>query len=145
MRHHQPTATERKKSLSGIVRARGRVLRKVVGDVINARGRAREEQVLSALSTMTTVSLPSWFSHTEQACQKDDARGVDVVVHTDVGKLFLQIKGSQKAIDEFVRKHTKGNIVPFLVQSDECIESLQKRLIEALSNERARILSLRNR
>lgn len=145
MRHFKPTESERKKSLGGIVRARSHILRKVIGDAINAKGRVREEKVLTALSVENASTLAPWFVSAERACGKDDARGIDIVVYSDVGKLFLQVKGSPKAVQEFLRKHPKGNIVPFLVRDDECTQSLRKRLIEALGAERQRILDLRKR
>lgn len=145
MRHHQPTLKERRKSLAGVVRARGHVIRKVIGDVINSRGRAREEQVLTALTRSDGASFPPWFQGAERASDGDDARGIDVIVYSDVGKLFLQVKGSPKAVQEFLKKHPKGNIVPFLVHDDEYIEGLRKRLVEALNAERRRVLDLRKR
>lgn len=145
MRHHQPTLKERRKSLAGVARARGHVIRKAIGDVISTKRRAREEQVLTALTRHDEISFPSWFQSAESASGKDEARGIDVTVHSDVGKLFLQVKGSPKAVQEFLKKHPKGNIVPFLVHDDEHIDGLRKRLVEALSAERRRVLDLRKR
>lgn len=107
------------------------------------RGWLRELWALQAL-TDNPETIPAWCTRAERASVEEDKRGIDIVVHTDVGKLYLQIKGSTYAVDKYLETHRKGNVVPFIVRSGATPESLRNDLLRALLKERERIIARRS-
>ena len=135
---------ERRKPPVNLRRARSSLLAEVLGRARNTIGRNREDAVLSALAMNHDGAIPDWIKGFERGTTVEDRRGIDIIVHTDIGKLYLQIKGTRKAVIEFLDAHPKGNIVPFIVERNQTPLVLRGKLIACLKKERERILALRS-
>ena len=125
-------------------RARPHVIAKVFGDNARLLGREREEAVIEALTPSDDFASPEWLRSVVHGTHEEDARGIDVVIHTDIGKIFLQVKGSGRRMERFLAAHPKGNIVPFLFDRRDDLPALRSRLIGCISDEYRRILALRS-
>lgn len=54
--------------------------------------------------------IHEWIQGARFAWAAEDAAGIDIVVHTDVGDLFLQVKSSKKAAKLFRRRGRERGI-----------------------------------
>jgi hypothetical protein len=106
-------------------------------------GKARETFAYEAL-TKESSKLPSWIKWVSYATHKEDKRGVDLVVGTDVGKISVQIKGTRQAAIEFKERHRNSNIQVVIVKLDRSIEEIRQDLLSAIENERKRILEFQS-
>jgi hypothetical protein len=68
-------------------------------------GREREETLVSTMNKSS--EKPEWFQNSFRGSLEDDKKGIDVIVETDVGHLFLQVKSSKKEARLFRRKYEK--------------------------------------
>lgn len=66
------------------------------------RGDAAERRVLAAL---TRPDRPAWIVKVRRARRGENRSGVDVVVDTDVGRVFLQVKSSVAGAQKWRRDH----------------------------------------
>lgn len=77
------------------------------------------------------------------ASPSEDSRGIDIVVETDIGKLFLQVKSSAAAARKFREFRGHRHIATVVVNSVVEIDRIRHRSISALAKERGRLLALR--
>ena len=111
-------------------------------EINRARGFAQERQVVHALSG---DDRPEWVYSAEISEEADDRRGVDVIVETDVGKLFLQVKSSHSGVERFnqyrgVRRRPIGVV---LIERSDSVDDIRLKATEALAALRAEIFRLR--
>ncbi len=66
-----------------------------------ARGRAHERR---ALRILQMTRLPPWIGRPRAGTLEEDARGIDIVVDSTVGPLYLQIKSSVEGMHTFFEK-----------------------------------------
>ena len=132
-----------KRGLKSIRRAPRSVLRRVFNDLHRETGRKHEEDALRALQPGGGAPLPPWLHSAVRGTIAEDQRGIDIVVHTDVGKLYLQIKSSWSGVRKFLARYRKGNIIPYIVRTDD-LGILRARIVARLAEERDRIIALRS-
>jgi hypothetical protein len=65
-------------------------------------GLACEALVLRVLSR---PDRPPWIRKVRRARWQEDRSGIDIVVHCDVGRLFLQVKRSRHYLAAWLRRH----------------------------------------
>jgi len=65
---------------------------RVLGKIGNERGRANEHHVLEAC---LLPSRPAWMTGARAGTRVEDHAGIDVVVESDVGKPYVQVKSSR--------------------------------------------------
>lgn len=118
------------------------------------KGTFTEERFLEAMSTVESrVPLPSWIKHvtlTEHGGRQDTYFKRDVVIETDVGKLFLQIKSSQFWADKHNKKikerdARKKMVGVLVVRKDDTFDQIRKRAVVVLRELYNRVLDLRTR
>lgn len=86
--------------------------------------------------------LPKWAIFARRATPEEDALGIDIVVQTDVGALFLQVKSSRMAAREFAKKHHSQPIECIVAGCDET--TLRGRALGALWRARIRVMRARS-
>lgn len=79
---------------------------KALGHAANQRGATNENRVLSVLEE----DQPPWLISVRSATNEEDSKGVDIVVDTDVGKLFLQVKSSKTGVAKHKSKRRQSMI-----------------------------------
>lgn len=108
-------------------------------------GRNNERRVLDALTEeiLRAGSIP-WIANVRLAMPEEDARGIDVIFDTDVGKIYVQVKSSKKARSEFIERQHNGDvsrrIIPLRVSVAFNSRRICQILIPQVSAERNRRL-----
>lgn len=114
-------------------------VQKALGHVANLRGKTNETRVLHVISDST----PAWVEKVRSANPEEDAKGVDVVVYTDVGKLFLQVKSSKAGIKAYSEKKRRSMIGVVLCHHRISDERLRKSVYRELAKLRETVLKKR--
>lgn len=91
---------------------------------------------------------PPWFYGFREQTPREDREGIDAVAFTDVGKLYLQIKGSNAGALKFRRqqeKYRKRRIIGLLIiRYDDTDETIVWKTRKVLSETRQKVLTLRS-
>ena len=113
-----------------------------VGSDGRAVGRAGEERVLKAFLHINPkyIRLPSWWRGIRMATPEEDARGIDHVVHTDSGDIFIQIKTSlHKDTDRWPKRNDRDVAIVYINLKDSDAE-IRKRVLKTVMCEHKRVL-----
>lgn len=118
-------------------------LRSGFGRTEQELGEANERRVLEAFQDRAL--FPDWLAGVRRATNGEDARGIDVVFATrDLGKLFIQVKSSERRARDFSKAHARGTrISVVIVTHRETPESIRRSVLVLLERERAWILRKR--
>lgn len=76
-----------------------RKIRSLIGKIGNQRGLRNEQRFFKAIANFP--EKPRWWLDVREKTPEEDQKGIDAVVTTDVGKLFLQIKSSLRGKKKF--------------------------------------------
>lgn len=107
------------------------------------KGRKNESLVLQALNNAANKNkLPKWIHEFYLSSYEEDQKGIDLIVNTDVGKLYLQIKSSKYGKNKFENKF-KTNIKRYgietiIVNTEESEEKLLLKILLLLKRMRKR-------
>jgi hypothetical protein len=121
---------------------------KLLGHVSNERGQVSERRLVDAVQNLATLGAQglntgrAWITSVRLATKAEDACGIDVVVETDVGPLYLQSKSSPKEAQRFRQKKRSRLIVAVVVPADDAL--LLGRTRAALDVLHAEVLKIRN-
>ena len=102
------------------------------------RGEDHEEKVLRVFAERTP-DVPEWFRSIRKGTMKQDFnKGIDFVIETDVGKIFLQVKSSRHFAKEFRRGQAEGRYsgyIAVVVLDDDSItdQQVRARILSRLS------------
>lgn len=112
----------------------------ILGRLGNERGVNAEARVVAA---MRTAHKPPWIRSVERAPARLDRRGVDVIVRSDVGDLYLQVKSSRRGREAFLERERRLPIACIVVRIGESDERVAAKVISAAGELRARFLAER--
>ncbi len=123
------------------------ILCKVMGEAARKRGIASEDSILRAFE-VAHVPTPIWFRGIERASYELDVyEGVDFVVDSDIGKLYLQVKSSNLMANEFRRKQEcrKYNQYIAIVSLEGCRTDEERclRVFHVVGKKRLKLLNHR--
>lgn len=112
-----------------------RVFKQVGQEAVCRRGFGHEDLVFSAFAEKGVV-VPDWFRFIGHGTETQDLHeGIDFVIMSDVGKLFLQVKSSPHFVRKFklrqLGRRYRAAIAVVLIDEDDL----------AASEIRARVLS----
>lgn len=116
-------------------------LYRMFGEAAQALGRANEARLLEAVQYLR--ERHAWILGVRQAAQEEDAKGIDLVVTTDVGELYLQSKSSKAAAVDFMQKRRKLLIAAVVVRGNK--ERVAGRALTALTDLRLIVLEKRKK
>ncbi len=111
------------------------------GQRANEKGRLAERRCLASVLNLTSRS--TWIYEARLATLKEDARGIDVVVETDLGKLYLQVKSSHYGAHKYRRKRPHAKTIVIIIPSDMTDAKLQNAVVDRLNCLRKQIKKLR--
>ncbi|HEY1691121.1 MAG TPA: hypothetical protein VGG39_03115 [Polyangiaceae bacterium] len=117
-----------------------RNLAQMLGADARRRGKRSERHVLQALSL---PSRPEWMRSVRPATKEEDRAGIDVVVESDVGKLFVQVKSSQGGKARFEAKRRSARIAVVVAKVTDTPEGLLRKVVGELSTIRAEYVTER--
>lgn len=104
------------------------------------RGTFSETLAEAALKNLT--ESVDWITNFRKADEKEDKkRGIDFVILTDVGNIFLQIKSSQAGKEKSLKKHP--NVPVVIINKEKSLKETQKEIMETLSAQRDHYLNKR--
>ena len=112
-------------------------LGRIFGSLGNERGHRSESLALLALRA---GPVPDWLRSVEKAPWDLDRRGVDLIVASDVGKLYLQIKSSMAGARRFEAKPRRLPIAVVVEDPRDEDPVIRDRLIGAAAELRRRFL-----
>jgi hypothetical protein len=124
-------------------------LKQNIGLSTNQRGFNAENVVIKSFSdeiySKNCPVRPEWFYKIEKASYELDSKGIDLIVFTDVGKIFLQVKSSLKGKEEFLRKKKNRIMIGIvIIKYYESFETIRYIIIKELEKMRNLILEKRN-
>jgi hypothetical protein len=112
----------------------------VLGKLGNERGHANERHVLDACLLPTR---PAWMTSARAGIRAEDHDGIDVVVESDVGKLFVQVKSSRTGKVAFAERRRRAHVAVVVVKSGDALEEILRRIVGALAPVRKQYLNER--
>jgi hypothetical protein len=112
----------------------------LLGKIGTHRGRTNEERVLHACRL---ASRPPWMKSARRATRAEDHDGIDVVVESDVGKLYVQVKSSRRGKAEFQERRRRARVAVVVVGSGDAPEKILARVVGQLAPLRAEYLRQR--
>lgn len=116
-----------------------RAFMREIGRAAQERGAANEERLRAAVIALRDGGT-TWIIDARAAIQWEDAAGVDVVVRSDVGDLYLQSKSSRAGLVKFRGGPTRTlPIEPVIVALDDATTRMRALVaLDALRAERQR-------
>lgn len=115
------------------------------GTEANERGQRNENRVWICLDSIGTPAGPSWAKSARKATEAEDKGGVDFVVHTDVGTVYLQVKSSHSGANEFLKNHRAARELPVgvvIVLENTTDEGLREQVFFKLTMLRERVMGV---
>lgn len=107
-----------------------------------AHQRGLSSEVLTETALKNLSESINWISDFRRASWIEDRKkGIDFVIQTDVGDLFLQIKSSQTGKEKSLKKHPKIPVV--VINRNFDLEEIKQEIITTLSGQREFYLSKR--
>jgi hypothetical protein len=113
---------------------------RILGRLNLERGRDNEARVLAAC---TLDARPAWMVRARKATAAEDRDGIDIVIESDVGKLFLQVKSSRLGKSHFEQKRRRATVSVIIASAADTPEAILGRVVAALRPVRAAHLSER--
>ncbi len=71
------------------------------------KGRRNEMRVIAAFAVRTD-DVPDWFFEIKKATDRLEPAGIDMVIYTDMGKVYIQVKSCERKAHEFRLEQGKG-------------------------------------
>jgi hypothetical protein len=117
-----------------------RNLAQILGKDAKKRGRTNEARVLEALAL---PARPTWMLSVRKGTKSEDHAGIDVVVDSDVGKLFVQVKSSRGGKVAFLGRRRSARIAIVVVHVTDSPEALLRKVVGEVGKIRAEYLKER--
>ena len=117
-----------------------RQIKRLLGKLAADRGRARERHVLAACGLRTR---PAWMRSARAATRVEDHRGIDVVIESDVGNLFVQVKSSRLGKAKFERRRRAARSVVVVVDAGDSLEAVLGRVVGEVAKVRGEYVAQR--
>ena len=76
---------------------------KILGNIRRSQGFKTEERFMRAIEN-GNGNNPNWYNGISKATTEQDQRGIDFIVHTAFGNIFIQIKSSEVGAIKFLNK-----------------------------------------
>ena len=108
---------------------------KILENIQKSRGFQNEERFMRAIEN-GNGNNPDWYNGISKATMDQDQKGIDFIIHTAFGDIFVQIKSSEAGAKKFLNKLRTNNfrIVVLIIKRDyneENIRSISFTAIQA--------------
>jgi hypothetical protein len=121
-------------------------INKALGKAANQIGFNAENLVEKSFSNEILPGnlLPYWFYKIFKATKEQDSKGIDFIVLTDIGKIFLQIKSSLRGKQKFLTNKTGRSIIGVvIVKYFQSFETIRVNIIREVEKIRRYLLDKR--
>lgn len=120
-----------------------RITRGAVPEFEALRGTLAERRIKESIKFGIEIGdlLPPWVTGYSVASKKQDKRGIDGFVHTDVGLIPLQIKSSQRMAEKARRIYPDIPVV--VIKMNDLTDFICMRVCEAIAPQREELMRQR--
>ncbi len=99
----------------------------LLAEITAERGTENERRVQATVNHLRQQI--SWITDVRCSTEREEARGIDLIVETDQGRILLQVKSSLIGREAFLRDSSHDpNILVIVADDEETDESLKKTL-----------------
>lgn len=106
----------------------------IIRKIEKSRGFQTEERFVRAIENGNGDN-PAWYKGMSWATKKEDQRGIDFIIHTIFGDIFVQIKSSEAGAIKFYRKRRNFRIIVLIIKSDYKEENIRNIFFSAIQAE----------
>ncbi|MBU6430950.1 hypothetical protein KGQ29_01080 [Patescibacteria group bacterium] len=100
-----------------------------------SRGFWTEERFLRAIEN-ANGNAPCWFKGVSKSTKEEDGKGIDFIVHTVFGNIFIQIKSSEIGAIIFKKRKNKNlRIIILVIKIDYDEEKIRDMSFSAIQDE----------
>ncbi|MDE1988584.1 MAG: hypothetical protein KGI39_02695 [Patescibacteria group bacterium] len=100
-----------------------------------SRGFWTEERFLRAIEN-ANGNAPCWFKGVSKSTKEEDGKGIDFIVHTVFGNIFIQIKSSEIGAIIFKKRKNKNlRIIILVIKIDYDEEKIRDMSFSAIQEE----------
>ena len=110
------------------------------GRIATERGRANEKRALDAC---VLPARPAWMQSVRMASREEDRDGIDLVIDSDVGKLYVQVKSSRGGKMAFLQRRRRARVAVVVVSATDSPEAIQRRIVGEVGKIRAEFIKQR--
>jgi len=104
------------------------------------RGRMNESRVLHAC---LVAERPDWMRSIRRATHDEDHAGIDLVVESDIGKLFVQVKSSRTGKLEYLARRRPAKVAIVVAMDRDSQDALFRKVFGELAKLRAALVKER--
>lgn len=116
----------------------------ILGRLANERGRKAERRFNKVVqAARLSGNLPVWWKEERDGTKEEDKRGIDKMVKTDVGLIFIQIKSSLRRKQEFIKNRRATFIAVVVIQATETDRTVLTNILGEVEKIRNLILERR--
>lgn len=121
-----------------------KTVKQLIGETKRERGAINEKKVRAAfIQTPENKFTCSWLKKIEFADKKQDAKGIDIIVHThDVGKIHLQIKSSAWGAKKHKKKY-RNKIPVAIIKVGDTSKEIREKVLAVIKPIRDKYLEIR--
>lgn len=101
------------------------------------KGARAEVAVVEVLNTHE--KRPDWLGDARGCTFEEDGRGIDVVVETDMGDIFIQVKSSYENAQKFRRKWPQRTVGIAVIRPNDSRDTIFNKAIDAVAKQRAEL------
>ena len=107
-----------------------------------AREKGISSENLTAIALKNLFESVDWINDFRRANWFEDRKkGIDFIIETDVGKIFLQVKSSKTGKENSLKKHPKIPVI--IINKNFELEETKKVIMDTLSEQRKLYLEKR--
>lgn len=109
---------------------------KILENIQRSRGFQTEEKFMRAIEN-GNGNNPDWYNGVSKATNEQDQKGIDFIIHTIFGNIFVQIKSSEAGAKKFLNKLRNQNfrIVVLVIKNDYNEENIRSISFTAIQTE----------
>ena len=109
---------------------------KILENTQRSRGFQNEERFKKAIEN-GNGNNPTWYKGISWTTKKEDRKGIDFIVHTVFGDIFVQIKSSEAGAKKFLKKPKNKNfrIIFLVIKNDYDEENIRSISFSAMQEE----------
>jgi len=115
---------------------------RIIGKIGQERGRRTEDRFTAAFKG---VAVPKWCHCVAPATPEQEGQGIDKIMWTDVGPVYIQLKSSRRGKQEHQRHYPRRPIGVVILNSDDSDETIRQKALSAAGELRKRFLNKRVR
>lgn len=102
----------------------------LLNTIAHERGLRNEQRVLFACQN---PNRPSWMLSARIATKEEDHNGIDIVIQSDIGKLFVQVKSSEKGKEAFSERRRRARVAIIVVHHNDTENDLLNKVVLELT------------